>query len=125
MKKKLVDSGLYDLPYKELRKHEFVLSCERLLSTKGIRALDVGKRLLDYGLHPPTVYFPLIVKEALMIEPTESESKKTMDRYIETLQKIAREDPTVVKSAPQNTAVQRIDEIGAVKNPVLTWKNLD
>lgn len=124
MKKKLVNSGLYDLPYKELRKHEFVLSCERLLSSKGIRALDVGKRLLDYGLHPPTVYFPLIVKEALMIEPTESESKRTLDRYIETLQKIAQEDPAIVKSAPTHTVVLRIDEINAVKNPVLTWKNL-
>lgn len=124
MKKKLVDSGLYDLPYKELRKHEFVLSCEQLLSTKGIRALDVGKRLLDYGFHPPTVYFPLIVKEALMIEPTESESKKTLDTYIETLQTIAREDPSLVKDAPHNTPVQRIDEIGAVKNPILTWKHI-
>jgi glycine dehydrogenase subunit 2 len=124
MKKKLVDSGLYELPYKELRKHEFVLSCERLLSNKGIRALDVGKRLLDYGLHPPTVYFPHIVKEALMIEPTESESKKTLDVYIETLQKIAQEDATTVKNAPQNTPVQRIDEIGAVKNPIVTWKNI-
>ena len=125
MKKKLVDSNLYELPYKELRKHEFVISCERLLSNKGIRALDVGKRLLDYGLHPPTVYFPLIVKEALMIEPTESESKKTLDIYIDTLLKIAQEDPTLIKSAPHNTAVQRIDEIGAVKNPILTWKTLE
>ncbi|DAC72412.1 MAG TPA: aminomethyl-transferring glycine dehydrogenase subunit GcvPB [Thermoplasmata archaeon] len=125
MKKKLVDSKLYQLPYRELRKHEFVLSCEHLLSTKGIRALDVGKRLLDYGLHPPTVYFPHIVKEAMMIEPTESESKKTLDIYIDTLLKIAQEDPSLVKSAPQNTVVQRIDEIGAVKNPILTWKNLD
>jgi len=122
MKKKLVDSGLYQLPYQELRKHEFVISCEQLLSTKGIRALDVAKRLLDYGLHPPTVYFPLIVKEALMIEPTESESKKTLDEYIDVLLRIAQEDPNLVKDAPHNTAVQRIDEIRAVKNPILTWK---
>jgi glycine dehydrogenase subunit 2 len=125
MKKKLVDSNLYELPYRELRKHEFVISCERLLSNKGIRALDVGKRLLDYGLHPPTVYFPLIVKEAFMIEPTESESKKTLDIYIETLLKIAQEDPTLIKSAPHNTVVRRIDEIGAVKNPIFTWKTLE
>ena len=125
MKKKLVDSNLYDLPFKNLRKHEFVISCERLLTNKGIRALDVGKRLLDYGLHPPTVYFPLIVKEALMIEPTESETKKTLDFYIDTLLKIAQEDPTLIKSAPHNTVVQRIDEIGAVKNPILTWKILE
>jgi glycine dehydrogenase subunit 2 len=125
MKKKLIDSNLFELPYKGLRKHEFVLSCERLLSTKGIRALDIGKRLLDYGLHPPTVYFPLIVKEALMIEPTESESKKTLDFYIDTLLKIAQEDPTLVKNAPHNTVVRRIDEIGAVKNLILTWKTLE
>ncbi|MCJ7697696.1 MAG: aminomethyl-transferring glycine dehydrogenase subunit GcvPB [Thermoplasmata archaeon] len=125
MKKKLVDSNLYELPYRELRKHEFVISCERLLSNKGIRALDIGKRLLDYGLHPPTVYFPLIVKEALMIEPTESESKKTLDIYIDALLKIAQEDPTLTKSAPHNTAVRRIDEIGAVKNPIFTWKTLE
>jgi glycine dehydrogenase subunit 2 len=125
MKKKLVDSTLYQLPYRQLRKHEFVISCEQLLSTKGIRALDVAKRLLDYGLHPPTVYFPHIVKEALMIEPTESESKKTLDEYIDTLIRIAQEDPSLVKDAPHNTAVQRIDEIGAVKNPILTWKNIE
>lgn len=124
MRKKLVESTLYDLPYKELRKHEFVISCDRLLSTKGIRALDIAKRLLDYGLHPPTVYFPLIVKEALMIEPTESESKKTLDIYIDALLKIAQEDPEIVKTAPHNTVVQRIDEIGAVKNPIFTWKEL-
>ena len=125
MKKKLVDSNQYTLPYKELRKHEFVISADNLFSKKGIRALDVAKRLLDYGLHPPTVYFPLIVKEALMIEPTESESKKTIDRYIDVLVKIAQEDSELVKSAPHNTVVRRIDEIGAVKNPVLTWKYLD
>jgi glycine cleavage system P protein (glycine dehydrogenase) subunit 2 len=122
MRKKLVDSTFYQLPYRELRKHEFVISCEHLRATKGIRALDIAKRLLDYGLHPPTVYFPLIVKEALMIEPTESESKKTLDDYIDTLVKIAQEDPARIKEAPQNTVVQRIDEIGAVKNPILTWK---
>lgn len=124
MKKKLVDSGHYSLPGRELRKHEFVISCEELLEKKGIRALDVAKRLLDYGLHPPTVYFPHLVKEALMIEPTESEAKKTLDTYIETLLKIAQEEPDVVKNAPFNTVVRRIDEVGAVKNPILTWKNL-
>jgi glycine dehydrogenase subunit 2 len=124
MKKKLVDSGKYDLPYTGLRKHEFVVSCQRLLKEKGIRALDVAKRLLDYGLHPPTIYFPLIVKEALMIEPTESESKQSLDKYIETLIAIADEDPKVVKNAPNNTCVKRVDEAGAAKNPILTWKQL-
>jgi glycine dehydrogenase subunit 2 len=124
MKKKLIESNFYDLPYQDLRKHEFVLSAERLLLTKGIRAVDIAKRLLDYGLHPPTIYFPLIVKEALMIEPTESESKKTLDLYVDALLRIAQEDPQIVKNAPQNTNVRRIDEIGAVKNPILTWKDL-
>lgn len=125
MKKKLVDSHHYELPYRQLRKHEFVISCEGLLNKKGIRALDVGKRLLDYGLHPPTVYFPHIVKEALMIEPTESESKKTLDTYIDTLLRIAQEDPELVKNAPHNTVVRRIDEVGAAKNPILTWRTLE
>ncbi len=121
MKQKLVDSGVYDLPYRSLRKHEFVLSCESLLKKKGIRAMDVAKRLLDYGLHPPTIYFPLIVKEALMIEPTESESKRTIDSYIDILIKIGKEDPEQLKNAPHNTPVKRIDEVGAVKNLILTW----
>jgi glycine dehydrogenase subunit 2 len=125
MKKKLVDSGQYTLPGRALRKHEFVLSCEELLEKKGIRALDVAKRLLDYGLHPPTVYFPHLVKEALMIEPTESEPKKILDTYIDALLRIAQEDPAVVKNAPHNTVVRRIDEVGAVKNPIFTWKDLE
>ncbi len=124
MKKKIADSKKYELPYKGLRKHEFVISCERLRQEKGIRALDVAKRLLDYGLHPPTIYFPLIVKEALMIEPTESESKKNLDEYIETLIKIAEENTDTVKNAPSNTSVKRVDEAGAIKNPILTWKSL-
>ncbi len=124
MKQKIVDSKKYDLPYKNLRKHEFVISCERLLKDKGIRALDVAKRLMDYGLHPPTVYFPLIVKEALMIEPTESESKRSLDNYVETLIRIADEDPNIVKNAPHNTPVSRVDEAGAIKNPILNWKSL-
>ena len=124
MKQKIVDSKKYDLPYKNLRKHEFVISCERLLKSKGIRALDVAKRLMDYGLHPPTVYFPLIVKEALMIEPTESESKRSLDNYVETLIRIADEDPNIVMNAPHNTPVSRVDEAGAIKNPILNWKSL-
>ena len=124
MKKKIVDSKKYEMPYRDLRKHEFVISCEGLRQKKGIRALDIAKRLLDYGLHPPTIYFPLIVKEALMIEPTESESKRSLDKYIETLIKIAGENKDVVKNAPNNTSVKRVDEAGAIKNPILTWKSL-
>lgn len=122
MKKKILDSGKYEMPFKNLRKHEFVLSCEKLKQEKDIRAMDVAKRLLDNGLHPPTVYFPLIVKEALMIEPTESESKKDLDKYIETLVKIADEKPDVVKNAPVNTPTKRLDEVSATKNQILTWK---
>lgn len=125
MKQKLVDSGFYDLPYRPLRKHEFVLSADRLLNTKGVRALDIAKRLLDFGLHPPTVYFPHIVKEALMIEPTESESRDTLDIYIDALIAIAKEDAAQSKTAPHETAVRRIDEVGAVKTPILTWKALE
>jgi glycine dehydrogenase subunit 2 len=121
MKKKIVDSGKYEMPFKDIRKHEFVLSCKKLKKEKNVRALDVAKRLLDYGLHPPTVYFPLIVKEALMVEPTETESKKDLDRYIDVLLKIADETPDLLKNAPVNTSVKRVDEVSATKNPVLTW----
>ncbi len=121
MKEQLIKDDQYELPYRRLRKHEFVLSCEKLQKEKGIRALDVAKRLLDYGLHPPTIYFPLIVKEALMIEPTETESKKDLDAYIEALKKIADEDPDIIKSAPHHTSVHRVDEVGATRNPILTW----
>ena len=121
MKKKILKSGKYKMPYKELRKHEFVLSCEKLKQEKEIRAMDVAKRLLDHGLHPPTIYFPLIVKEALMIEPTETESKDDLDKFVDALIKIADEDPKIVKNAPNNTPVKRVDEVGASKNPVLTW----
>lgn len=123
MKEKiLTNCSSYELPYKRLRKHEFVLSCEKLMGEKGLRAMDVAKRLLDYGLHPPTVYFPLIVKEALMIEPTESESKKDLDRYIDALISIAKEDSEKVKKAPYNMPVRRVDEVGATRSQILTWK---
>ena len=121
MKKKILDSGTYEMPFKKLRKHEFVLSCEKLKQNKEIRAIDVAKCLLDHGLHPPTVYFPLIVKEALMIEPTECESKDDLDKYVDSLIKIAEEKSEVVKKAPVNTPVGRVDEVGATKKPVLTW----
>ena len=122
MKKKILDSKKYEMPYKNLRKHEFVLSCEGLKSEKEITAKDVAKRLLDCGLHPPTIYFPLIVKEALMIEPTETESKKDLDDYVEALIKIADEKSDIVKNSPKNTPVGRVDEVNATKNPILNWK---
>jgi glycine dehydrogenase subunit 2 len=121
MKQKILDSNKYEMPYKSLRKHEFVLSCEKLKQTKDVRAMDVAKRLLDYGFHPPTVYFPLIVKEAFMIEPTETESKNYLDKYIDALIKIADENPEILKNAPNNCPVKRVDDVGATKNPILTW----
>jgi glycine dehydrogenase subunit 2 len=124
MKKRLLDSKKYQMPFRELRKHEFVISCQQLVEEKGVRALDVAKRLLDYGFHPPTIYFPLIVKEAMMIEPTESETQETLDAYVEALVTIADEPAEIVKAAPNNTAVGRVNEVEASKNLILTWKQI-
>ncbi|MEF8879248.1 MAG: aminomethyl-transferring glycine dehydrogenase subunit GcvPB [Candidatus Thermoplasmatota archaeon] len=121
MKEKILQTGKYEMPFKKLRKHEFVLSCEKLKEEKDIRAMHIAKRLLDYGVHPPTMYFPLNVKEALMIEPTETESKKELDKYVDTLVEIADEKPSVLKDAPNNTSVKKVDEVEASKNPVLNW----
>ncbi len=124
LKTKILEKPGFDLPYRELRKHEFVLSAEGLRKQKKIRAMDIAKRLLDYGVHPPTMYFPLIVKEALMVEPTESESKTSLDEYADILHKIANEDPDILKKAPINTVVGRVDEVSATRNPVLTWNQI-
>ena len=125
LKKKILEANSYELPFRQLRKHEFVLSCEKIHEQKGIRAMDIAKRLLDYGFHPPTVYFPLLVKEALMIEPTESETMYTLDSYADALIQITKEHPTNIINAPQCTPVKRIDEAGAIKNPILTWKMMN
>ncbi len=126
--KKIKEIGAYELPYdtKRLRKHECVFSA-RPLQQKGVRAVDVSKRLLDYGIHAPTTYFPLIVEEALMIEPTESFERGELDRFVDALQKTAEEaksNPEAVLKAPQNTAVTRLDEAKAShpKTMVLSWK---
>jgi glycine dehydrogenase subunit 2 len=114
----------YDLPYDRLCKHEFVLSARVLREKFGITALDVAKRLLDFGIHPPTVYFPLIVAEALMIEPTETESLEVLDRFVEVMETIAREaaeSPETLKQAPRATPVRRIDEVLAARKPVVRW----
>jgi glycine dehydrogenase subunit 2 len=114
----------YKLPIDQVCKHEFVLGGIKDTST-GITTLDVAKRLLDFGYHPPTVYFPLIVSEAMMIEPTESESKEAMDAFIDALNKIADEaisDPEALKAAPQTTPVGRIDEGKAAKDLILTFQ---
>ena len=113
----------YLLPYDRSCMHEFVLSAQKQ-KEKGVSAMDIAKRLMDFGFHPPTVYFPLIVKEALMIEPTETENRETLDAFIEALIQIAREaevEPDRVKQAPHVTPVKRLDEAGAARNPVLRW----
>jgi glycine dehydrogenase subunit 2 len=102
--------------------HEFVLSGEPMRHELKIKTLDLAKRLLDHGVHPPTVYFPLIVEEALMVEPTETETKETLDRFAEVVAQIleeAREDPEVARHAPYSTPVRRLDEAGAARRPIV------
>lgn len=116
--------GAFDLPYDRICMHEFVLSGQRQ-ADNGVRTLDMAKMLLDYGYHPPTVYFPLIVHEAMMIEPTETESKETLDMFADTLLCIAEKamlEPETVINAPYNTAVSRLDEVKAARTPVLKWE---
>lgn len=113
----------FSVPYDRICMHEFVLSGETQ-AEKGVRTLDMAKRLLDFGYHPPTVYFPLIVHEAIMIEPTETESRETLDRFADTLISIAEEagqEPDKVRNAPYTTVVSRLDEVKAARNPVLKW----
>lgn len=120
--RKLLETRL-ELPYPGMRMHEFVLSGERL-KEKGIRTLDLAKRLLDYGVHAPTIYFPLIVNEAIMIEPTETESIQTLERFVDIVDKILNEDPETVRTAPHNTSVRRIDEVKAARELILSYKML-
>jgi glycine dehydrogenase subunit 2 len=114
----------YDVPFDRLCMHEFVLSARSLKRRHGISALDVAKRLMDYGFHPPTIYFPLIVPEALMIEPTETEAKETLDAFADAMLAIAREaaeEPETVKAAPASRPVRRVDEVKAAKRPVVRY----
>ena len=114
-----------DVPFGGLRKHEFVASACRTKEC-GIRALDIAKRLLDYGFHPPTVYFPQLVEEALMIEPTENASKASLDAFAEAVEEISNGDPKIAQSAPHNTAVGRVDEVEAAKKLILSyWQAYD
>jgi glycine dehydrogenase subunit 2 len=114
----------YDLPYQSPNMHEVVFSDDRQ-AKQGVRTGDLAKRLIDYGFHPYTVSFPLIVHGALMIEPTETESKHELDQFIEAMKSIAKEietDPQLVKTAPHSTRTTRVDEVGAARKPVLRWK---
>ncbi|PID23476.1 aminomethyl-transferring glycine dehydrogenase subunit GcvPB [Sporosarcina sp. P7] len=113
----------FDLPYTQHCKHEFVLSGRRQKKL-GARTLDMAKRLLDFGYHPPTIYFPLNVEEAIMIEPTETESKETLDNFIEAMIQIAKEveeNPEIVQEAPHTTVIGRLDETKAARKPVLRY----
>jgi glycine dehydrogenase subunit 2 len=122
IRKKL--EGVYDLPYSTPTMHEVVFS-DRLQNPKGIRTGDIAKRLIDYGFHPYTVSFPLVVHGALMIEPTESESKEELDLFIDAMKSIAEEaeqHPEIIAEAPHNTRISRLDETMAARKPVLRWK---
>jgi glycine dehydrogenase subunit 2 len=110
----------YAVPFDRVAMHEFV--CQGRIEGSDVRALDISKRLMDYGFHPPTNYFPLIVPEALMIEPTETESKQTLDAFVAALETIAREaveQPELLASAPHTTPVGRLDEVRAARHPIL------
>jgi glycine dehydrogenase subunit 2 len=117
--------GAFDLPYDRVCKHEFVLSGRRQRDQHHVTTKDMAKRLLDYGFHAPTIYFPLIVEEAIMIEPTETESLKTLDEFADAMLAIAREaetDPNIVRTAPHETPVTRLDEVTAARKPNLRWR---
>lgn len=114
----------YDIPYTQHCKHEFVISARRQ-KKHGVRALDIAKRLLDFGYHPPTIYFPLNVEECMMFEPTETESKETLDGFIDAMIEIAKEaeeNPEVAQNAPSQTVVSRLDETTAARKPILRYE---
>ncbi len=118
--------GVLDFPHPGPHKHEFVASARNLKRDRGITAGDVAKRLLDWGIHAPTVYFPLIVPEAIMFEPTESESQAELDRFVDVMRRIAtQESVELVRGAPHTTPVRRLDEATAARKPVLRWHTLD
>lgn len=115
--------GAYELPYDRVCMHEFVISASRQ-KAQGVRALDIAKRLMDYGFHPPTIYFPLIVEEALMIEPTETDSKETLDAFADAMLAVAEEaalSPRTVNEAPQQTEYGRLNEVEAARRPHLCY----
>ncbi|MFN3411271.1 MAG: aminomethyl-transferring glycine dehydrogenase subunit GcvPB [Exilispira sp.] len=117
-------SKLIKIAYDGICKHEFVLTGKEIKEQYNVSTLDMAKRMLDYGVHPPTIYFPLIVPEALMIEPTETESKDTLDNFISVIEMIvdeAKTNPENLHKAPMNTPVKRLDEVKAAKDPVLKW----
>jgi glycine dehydrogenase subunit 2 len=114
---------VYPGPYDGRCMHEFVASARPLAKARGIRAMDIAKRLIDFNFHAPTVYFPLIVPEAMMIEPTETESRETLEAFAEVLRSIAEEDPQTLHDAPHTTPISRPDEVKAAKTPELRWSS--
>jgi glycine dehydrogenase subunit 2 len=115
----------YDVPFDRFSMHEALLTGRRQKQRSGVRTLDIAKRLLDYGYYAPTVYFPLVVEEAMLIEPTETESKEAIDAFCDAMLAIAREaesEPETVRSAPHTTPVRRLDEATAARKPVLRWE---
>jgi glycine dehydrogenase subunit 2 len=118
-------AGTYDIPYDRACKHEFVASAATIKKQTGVRTLDIAKRLIDHGYHPPTIYFPLIVEEGMLIEPTETESVETLDAFADALIAIAGEavtSPELVTSAPHTAPVRRLDEAMAARQPNLRWR---
>lgn len=118
--------GTYKLPIDRMCKHEFVLG--GLENENGVTTMDIAKRLIDYGFHPPTVYFPLTINDAIMIEPTETESVDTLDAFVSAMLKIAEEaktSPELLKEAPHNTPVRRVDEVTAARNPIIRFSKTD
>ena len=117
--------GHYDLPYDRRVLHEVVFSGSRLRREQGVRTYDIAKRMSDHGIHPPTVYFPLIVPEALLIEPTETESRESIEVLAEALIAIAaeaRSNPDALTSAPRHAPIGRLDEVEAARRPDLRWR---
>lgn len=125
LKEKL--KNVYDLAYNGICKHEFVLSGKSFKKKYGVSTMDMAKRLIDFGMHPSSVYFPLIVEEAMMIEPTETESKQTLDAYVEAMLQIAKEaeeNPQLLYDAPHHAPVKRLDEVTAARNPIIKWQDM-
>ena len=128
MAARLAKAG-FQLAYPERRAtHEFILTFAQEARELGVNAMDIAKRLLDYGMHSPTTYFPLLVPECFLIEPTETESREELDRYVDALIAIldeARADPSLVQQAPHTTPVRRLDDVKAARELDLTWSNRD
>ena len=112
---------ILDVPHGERCMHEFVATASRLKKERGLSAMDLAKRILDFGFHAPTVYFPLVVEEAVMIEPTETESKETLDAFAEALFRVTEEAVDLVKDAPHTTRISRPDDVAASRRPVIRW----